>query len=142
LHLSNDAARVKHIYTKEILLPQTTVDVAALHSALDRKRKLHELSWRELAGRLDISASTFTRMAQGHRPDIDTFATLLRWLDMPAAAYMRGDDLADEEHGEPDPKADLEAIGSLLRSSRSMNPDQAEKLETIIQAAYKSIVTP
>ena len=73
-------------------MPQTTVDVAALHAALDRKRKLDELSWRELAGRLDISASTFTRMAQGHRPDVDTFATLLRWLDMPAAAYMRGED--------------------------------------------------
>jgi transcriptional regulator with XRE-family HTH domain len=121
-------------------LPQTTVDVAALYAALDRKRKLHELSWRELAGKLDISASTFTRMAQGHRPDVDTFATLLRWLDMPAAAYMRGDDLATEDE-RPNPTADLEAIGLLLRSSRSMKPDQAEKLETIIQAAYKSIVT-
>lgn len=123
-------------------MPQTTVDVAALHSALDRKRKLRELSWRELAGRLDISASTFTRMAQGHRPDVDTFATLLRWLDMPATAYMRSEDLDEEQHGEPNPTADLEQIGLLLRASRSMKPDQAEKLETIIQAAYKSIVAP
>lgn len=121
-------------------MPQTTVDVAALHAALDRKRKLLELTWRELAGKLDISASTFTRMAQGYRPDVDTFATLLRWLDMPAAAYMRGVDL-DSENVEPNPIADLEAIGALLRQSRSMKPDQAEKLETIIHAAYKSIVT-
>jgi len=119
-------------------LPQTTVDVATLYSALDRKRKLHELSWRELASRLEISASTFTRMAQGARPDIDAFATLLRWLDMPATAYMRAEDLAEEPAG--DPEADLEAIGSLLRSSRSMKPHQAEALESIIQAAYKSIV--
>lgn len=143
MHFSNGAARVKHINsTKENPLPQTTVDVAALHSALDRKRKLRELSWRELAGRLDISASTFTRMAQGHRPDVDTFATLLRWLDMPATAYMRSEDLDEEQHGEPNPTADLEQIGLLLRASRSMKPDQAEKLETIIQAAYKSIVAP
>lgn len=123
-------------------MPQTTVDVAALHAALDRKRKLSELSWRELAGKLDISASTFTRMAQGHRPDVDTFATLLRWLDTPATAYMRSDDLVKEERGEIDPTADLEAIGALLRQSRSMKPEQAEKLESIIHAAYKSIVIP
>lgn len=123
-------------------MPQTTVDVAALHAALDRKRKLMDLSWRDLAGKLDISASTFTRMAQGHRPDVDTFATLLRWLDMPAAAYMQGDDLFLQDDEEPDAAADLEAIGALLRQSRSMKPDQAEKLETIIHAAYKSIVLP
>lgn len=121
-------------------MPQTTVDVAALHSALDRKRKLLELSWRELAGKLDISASTFTRMAQGHRPDVDTFATLLRWLDMPAAAYMRGVEAAGQADEEPNPIADLEAIGALLRQSKAMKPDQAERLETIIHAAYKSIV--
>jgi transcriptional regulator with XRE-family HTH domain len=121
-------------------LPQTTVDVPALYAALNRKRRLHDLSWRELAAKLDISPSTFTRMAQGARPDVDTFATLLRWLDMPATAYMRPDEAADDLAGEPDPAADLEAIGSLLRSSRSMKPDQAEALESIIQAAYKSIV--
>jgi transcriptional regulator with XRE-family HTH domain len=121
-------------------LPQTTVDVAALYAALNRKRGLHDLSWRELAAKLDISPSTFTRMAQGARPDVDTFATLLRWLDMPATAYMRPDEAADEPAGEPDAAADLEAIGSLLRSSRSMKPHQAEALESIIEAAYKSIV--
>jgi transcriptional regulator with XRE-family HTH domain len=121
-------------------LPQTTVDVGALYADLDRKRKLEELSWRELAARLDISASTFTRMAQGARPDVDAFATLLRWLDQSAATYMRfedaPDDVARDEHD------DLQAIGSLLRSSRKMKPHQAEALESIIQAAYKSIVHP
>lgn len=122
-------------------MPQTTVDVAALHSALDRKRKLLQLSWRELAGKLDISASTFTRMAQGHRPDVDTFTTLLRWLDMPATAYMVSDDSVEELSVEGSAAEDLEAIGALLRQSRSMKPDQAEALENIIHAAYKSIVT-
>lgn len=120
-------------------MPQTTVDVGALYSALDRKRRVHELSWRELAAKLDISPSTFTRMAQGARPDVDTFATLLRWLDMPATAYMRGVELPGDEDVS-DATADLEAIGLLLRKSRSMKPAQAEALENIIQAAYKSIV--
>lgn len=121
-------------------MPQTTVDVGALYSALDRKRRVHDLSWRELAARLGISPSTFTRMAQGARPDVDTFATLLRWLDMPATTYMRGDELATDDEVS-DATADLEAIGLLLRKSKSMKPDQAEALENIIQAAYKSIVS-
>jgi transcriptional regulator with XRE-family HTH domain len=120
-------------------LPQTTIDVAALYAALLRKRDAGGQSWRDVAAELDISPSTFTRMAQGARPDIDTFATLLRWLKMPATAYMRGDDDAaqtgDGEEAEP-----LVAIASLLRSSRSVNAEQADALENIIGAAYKSIV--
>jgi len=119
-------------------LPTTTIDVAALYKALDQKRKLHEISWRELAGRLDISASTFTRMAQGARPDVDAFATLLRWLGEPATNYMRGEEPAPRT---PEgSQADLEAIGSLLRSSRSMTPDQANAMENIIRVAWENVV--
>lgn len=119
-------------------MPQTTIDVAALYAALLRKRDAGGQSWRDVAAELDISPSTFTRMAQGARPDIDTFATLLRWLKMPAIAYMRGDDgplHSEEEEAEP-----LVAIATLLRSSRSVNTEQADALENIIGAAYKSIV--
>jgi transcriptional regulator with XRE-family HTH domain len=119
-------------------LPTTTIDVAALYTALDQKRRLHELSWRELAGELKLSASTFTRMAQGARPDVDAFATLLRWLDEPATNYMQGDEAKPRT---PDgAKADLEAIGSLLRSSRSMTPQQATAMENIIRVAWESVV--
>jgi transcriptional regulator with XRE-family HTH domain len=121
-------------------LPQTTIDVGALYAALLRKRDAGEQSWRDVASELSISPSTFTRMAQGARPDIDTFATLLRWLNMPAAAYMRSDDEpSTETHDEPEP---LVAIASLLRSSKSVDTEQADALENIIGAAYRSIVRP
>jgi transcriptional regulator with XRE-family HTH domain len=119
-------------------LPTTTIDVAALYAALDRKRTLHKSSWRELAAELGLSASTFTRMAQGARPDVDAFATLLRWLDEPAASYMRGDEPPRRTPGASE--AELAAIGSLLRSSRSMTKDQADAMENIIRAAWDSIV--
>jgi transcriptional regulator with XRE-family HTH domain len=119
-------------------LAQTTIDVGALYAALKRKRDAGGQSWRDVAAHLEISPSTFTRMAQGARPDIDTFATLLRWLNMPATAYYtRGDEEPAAPEDEPEP---LVAIASLLRSSRSVNADQADALENIIEAAYKSIV--
>jgi transcriptional regulator with XRE-family HTH domain len=115
-------------------VPETTVDVEALYAALDNKRKARGTSWRELARELDVSPSTFSRMAQGRRPDVDTFATLLRWLGMPAEALMRG--AADTVSAE-EPVA---MVSSYLRSARNVSPEDAEALEDIFRAAYNRLV--
>ncbi|MGH2353858.1 MAG: helix-turn-helix domain-containing protein [Chloroflexota bacterium] len=115
-------------------MPETTVDVAALYAALDQKRQAEGQSWRDLAGLLQLSPSTFTRMAQGHRPDVDTFATLLRWLGMSADAFMRS---STATASEPEP---LAMISSYLRSAKNLRPEDAEALEDIIQAAYRRLV--
>lgn len=116
-------------------MPETTVDVEALYAALDSKRKGNGTSWREVARELDVSASTFSRMAQGRRPDVDTFATLLRWLGMPAETFIRstGEEPAPEE--EP-----VAMVSSYLRSARNVTPEEADALEDIFQAAYKRLV--
>ena len=119
-------------------MPSTTIDIAALYEALDNKRDLRKISWRELARDLDLSPSTFTRMAQGQRPDIDTFATMLRWLDVPAAGYMRTEvDASAPSHEKDTP---LVQVATLLRASKQLKPDQADALNHIIKAAYESIV--
>jgi transcriptional regulator with XRE-family HTH domain len=124
--------------TKEAILPKTIVDVAALYGALNDKRDRQGVSWRELANELQLSPSTFTRMAQGQRPDIDTFSTVLHWLGMPAEKYTRIEGESPKRHGT---KAEpLVEISTLLRSSKSIKPDQAEALNDIITAAYRSIV--
>ncbi len=116
-------------------MPDTTVDVEALYAALDSKRKAARTSWRDVARELDVSPSTFSRMAQGKRPDVDTFATLLRWLEMPAEPFMRSKRAGAEQ--EPDPFA---MVSSYLRSSRNISAEEAEALEDIFQAAYRRLV--
>jgi transcriptional regulator with XRE-family HTH domain len=117
-------------------MPETTVDVEALYAALDSKRKARETSWREVARELEISPSTFSRMAQGRRPDIDTFATLLGWLGMPAESFIRstreGSGVAKEEP--------VAMVSSYLRSARNIEPEDADALEEIFRAAYKRLV--
>jgi transcriptional regulator with XRE-family HTH domain len=115
-------------------MPETTVDVDALYAALDNKRKAHGTSWREVARQLDVSPSTFSRMAQGRRPDVDTFATLLRWLGMPAESFMRG---TPATAGAEEPVA---MVSSYLRSARNVKPEDAEALEDIFRAAYNRLV--
>lgn len=115
-------------------MADTTVDVTALYAALDQQRQLAGRSWRELAAELGISPSTFTRMAQGHRPDVDTFASLLRWLGMPAEPFLR-------PPAAPGPAPEpLAMISAYLRSAPTLRPEDAEALEDIIQAAYRRLV--
>ena len=116
-------------------MPQATLDVALLYAALDRKRQGSDLSWRNLAAELEISSSTFTRMAQGRRPDVDTFVSLVNWLGMSNDAFLRSDSPRDE--ADPDPVA---MISSYLRSAKNVAPEDAEALEDIIQAAYRRLV--
>lgn len=114
-------------------MPETTVDIVALYAAVDRKRQSAGLSWRGLAAVLKITPSTFTRMAQGLKPDVDTFATLVYWLGMGQEEFLRPTSKAT---GEADPVA---MISSYLRSAKNVTQDQAEALEDIITAAFRHL---
>lgn len=112
------------------------VDVGALFASLDAKRQAEGLSWRSLAQMLQVAPSTFTRMAQGRRPDVDTFAALLQWLEMPVSAFMHGRQPNQEEQVDPVAK-----IGTYLRMDRNLTPKAAEALQELIKVAYENLRT-
>jgi hypothetical protein len=114
-------------------MPETTVDIAALYAAIDRKRQVKNLSWRSLAATLQITPSTFTRMAQGLKPDVDTFATLIRWLGVPQEEFLRP---APKKTEDADPVA---MISSYLRGSKNVTHEQADALEDIMNAAFRHL---
>jgi transcriptional regulator with XRE-family HTH domain len=58
------------------------LDVEELHRRLDQRRREQGLSWRQLAALVDVSPSTFSRLAGGNRPDADALVSLLVWLDL------------------------------------------------------------
>lgn len=59
------------------------LNVPALHQALDAVRAHAGLTWRDLAEQTGVSASTFTRLSVGKRPDADALCSLLAWLRLP-----------------------------------------------------------
>lgn len=115
-------------------MPETTVDVAALYAALDNKRQAEGLSWRGLAQMLMITPSTFTRMAQGRRPDVDTFAALLRWVAMPVEAFLEPAAPGGSQESEP-----LAMIGTYLRMNKNLSPRAAVALERLVRVAYETL---
>jgi len=113
---------------------ETRVDVAALYAALDHKRTAEDMSWRDLANHLGVSPSTFSRMAQGRRPDVDTFAALLRWLGMAAEDFTRPSRASIEE-AEP-----MAMISSHLRARKNIPEADIKAFEVIMQAAYRGLI--
>lgn len=109
-----------------------TVDVKALHAALDAARRANDLSWRKLAKELGVSPSTMSRMANGLSPDLPAFAAMTSWLRMRAEDFYRS--------GGADPGGDEEpaleaALAPLLRARKDLNDKDIVYLEQVISAA-------
>lgn len=115
-------------------MAQSRLDVAALHAALDRERQERgKLSWRQVAQQAGVGASTLSRLAQGHRPDVDSFAALLHWLGLPAEEFLRHPSGAAALTAAPA----TEAVASLLRANKDLDPDSADAISNILEAAMR-----
>ncbi|MEW2274177.1 helix-turn-helix domain-containing protein [Streptomyces griseofuscus] len=117
-------------------MARTRVNVSALHAALDAARTARNLSWRQLAGAVGVSPSTMTRLANGHRPDVDAFAALVRWLGAPAESFMI-DAEGEAERQAPEEPELLVQLAPLLRARRDLGEDDVKYLEEVIGAAMR-----
>lgn len=105
-------------------------DAEAFYVALDATREARKQNWKQVAEQSGVSASTFTRMAQGKRPDVDSLAKLVNWSGLDPNHYVLGGD----ERGQAEPIA---VISTLLKSDKNLTKESAAALEKIIRAAYK-----
>lgn len=116
-------------------MAEAQLDVDALYGALDQKRQRQKLSWRQVAAEAGVSPSTFSRMTQGKRPDVDSFARLVNWLGVSADRFLLPDQgRRGKKSGEV-----LSEISAFLRASKDLSPKSVEALEDIIRAAYEHL---
>ena len=118
-------------------MTKQVVDVEALYAALDTKRKTMDLSWRQLATEVGVSASTLTRMAQGSSPDVQGFAKLLQWLGEPAENFF--EPISKGSASSKKPEGLMVVVSRHLRATKELKPESAKALESIIEAAYKQM---
>jgi transcriptional regulator with XRE-family HTH domain len=107
------------------------VDVAALYGALDSRREARQMSWREIAREMGLSASIFTRMAQGRRPDLESYIQMTTWLGVSTETFIGGRTPVESE-----PAETVEVISAHLRADHSLKPESARAIEKIVRAAY------
>lgn len=113
-------------------MASTSIDVASLYAALDAARTRKGLSWRQLAGLLDLSPSTLSRLANGHTPDTAAFASMVTWLNIPAEQFIKAEGAVDRD--EPDLVATL---APLLRARKDLKPEDVKHLEQLISSAVR-----
>jgi transcriptional regulator with XRE-family HTH domain len=114
-----------------------SVDYSALYGAINTARMAKDVSWRDLAEVIGTSPSTFTRLAQGRGIDAATFAALISWLRTDANAFIIR--RTPEIRRQRTSASTLATISGHLRADKSLDPDAARHLESIIASAYRAL---
>lgn len=109
-------------------------DLGAFFSALDSVRESRDLTWKKLADEARVSQSTLSRMPQGRRPDVDSFAALLAWSGLEAEDF-----LVDNPRKGSEPLAE---ISVLLRRDPNLSSDAATAIDELVKATYQRLRTP
>jgi transcriptional regulator with XRE-family HTH domain len=116
-------------------MAKTTINTAALYSALDAARQERQLSWRALAGEIGVSPSLLSRLGNGLKPDTDGFATIIAWLRLPAEGFFeREGHRTDDDAREPDLMAQL---APLLRARKDLSETDVKYLQQVIGATIE-----
>jgi transcriptional regulator with XRE-family HTH domain len=105
-------------------------DNDAFFAALNGAREARKLTWKQLASDAKVSASTLTRVGQGKRPDVDSFAALVAW------AGLKPEDFIGTSKRESEPLAE---ISVLLRRDPHLNNEAAVALDELLKATYKRL---
>ena len=105
-------------------------DTQAFFSALNAAREARDITWKALASEAGVSASTLTRVGQGKRPDVDSFAALVAW------AGLKPQDFIAVSSRESEPLAE---ISVLLRRDPHLNDEAATALDELLKATYKRL---
>ncbi|WP_249012217.1 helix-turn-helix domain-containing protein [Conexibacter sp. DBS9H8] len=104
-------------------------DNDAFFAALDAERVSRGMHWKAVAGEARVSASTLTRIGQGRRPDVESFAALTSWAGLDPERFFRSP-------SEPSQPSALSGISILLRSDPQLSTDAATAIEELVKATY------
>lgn len=111
---------------------QSQFDADGFFSALDAVRIDRDLTWKDVAKKSGVSASTLTRMAQGRRPDVDSLAALTEWAGLDANRFL----LSKKKQKEPFDAGALEQVTALFRADPNLSEQAATAIETTLKVLY------
>lgn len=106
-------------------------DSQAFFSALNATRLSRQLTWKDVANKSGIQASTLSRMSEGKNPDVNGLAALLSWSGLKAEDFIPRLS-SNQPHG-------LAQAVAHLRADPNLEPKELEVLENILTAAYETL---
>ena len=101
---------------------------------LKKARLRKNVSLREVADEIDVSASTLSRIERGTgNPDLPTLTKLIGWLGLDRDAVLNSKP--------PKTNSTPAEVEVLLRADKNLDPRTAKTLASIFRTAYKEMTT-
>jgi transcriptional regulator with XRE-family HTH domain len=120
--------------------PEILIDPVDLGDRVRAKRRSKNLSIRQAAEEVGVSAPTISRVERGHLPERENLLRLARWAEVridpvlhDSARHARNAAV----HG-PDAST-LEAVELHLRADKNLSRDDAEALAEMFRLAYDAL---
>lgn len=117
-------------------MAKTQIDTDRLYAVLETRTIDENLSWRQAALQIGVSASLLSRLKYGQRPDLDGYASIVRWLRMSA------DDFIEVQGDAPDSDTEVSLmteISALIRKRRDLTEADKNYLENVTRASIDHI---
>jgi len=124
---------------KIALMPTPSqVNLSKLSAMLRTKRG--EKGLRTIAGEIgNVSASTLSRVEQGHLPDLDTFIRICRWLGVEPSAFMTEGAQTTQTRIAGGPASDTpQLIEAHFRAEKVLPLETITALSKMIHLAYNA----
>lgn len=109
-------------------------EVDRFYFDLDSARVARGLTWKQVGAATKVNPSTFSRMAQGQRPDASALASLAAWSGLNPADYVSH----VERAARPDT---LTLISSSLSQDPNLSPESAAVIRETIHKLYAALMT-
>ena len=120
--------------------PEPIIDPVDLGDRVRAKRRSKQLSIREAAAEIGVSAPTLSRVERGALPDRQNLLRLARWAGVRIDPVLHTDARRARNALIHDPGASTpEAVELHLRADKNLSRDDAEALAEMFRVAYKAL---
>ena len=121
--------------------PEPIIDPVDLGDRVRAKRRSKQLSIREAAAEIGVSAPTLSRVERGaHLPDRQNLLRLARWAGVRIDPVLHTDSRGARNALIHDPAASTpEAVELHLRADKNLSRDDAEALAEMFRVAYEAL---
>jgi transcriptional regulator with XRE-family HTH domain len=121
--------------------PEPIIDPVDLGDRVRAKRRSKQLSIREAAAEIGVSAPTVSRVERGsHLPDRQNLLRLARWAGVRIDPVLHTDSRRARNALIHDPGASTpEAVELHLRADKNLSRDDAEALAEMFRVAYEAL---
>ncbi|MFZ2175110.1 MAG: transcriptional regulator [Rhodococcus sp. (in: high G+C Gram-positive bacteria)] len=113
------------------------IDLQKLVGVLDSRIRAEEMSWRSAASQIGASPALLSRLRNGHQPDLQSYAKIVRWLNMSADDFL-AEPARSVREGDEQRELGSE-VSALLRARADLTEQDKKHLEDIFRVTLAHV---